>query len=167
MILPLPEKFDENEWLVIGVLMSGIVIYKLLPKRFPISLSILIMIFSATYARAFDHILASPLLDFYDVMDSPKFELFGVFTYIMYAPFGYLFVYIYDKFKIEDKYIVLYIFIWSFFGIGFEWLSSKCNIFTYKHWNLAYSFTIYLFVQYHTIVFFRYLKKKYKIVNQY
>lgn len=160
MILPFPEKFDENEWLLIGILIGGIFL-SFLPKRFPTSMTILLMIFSSFYARTFDNILAAPSLDLYDIMDSGKYEFFGVFTYFMYAPFAYIYLYIYDKLDIKGFNTALYIVGCSLFGIGFEWLATKFNIFTYKGWKLAYSFTVYLFVQYTTILFFNYIKKVY------
>lgn len=164
MILPMPEKFDVNEWFLIGILLGGIFL-RFLPKRFPTSMTILIMIFSSFYARTFDNILAAPFLDLYDIMDSDKYEFFGVFTYFMYAPFAYIFIYFYDKFNIKGRNIALYIFGSSLFGIGFEWIATQSNIFTYKDWKLAYSFTVYLLVQYTTILFFHYLKKVYKYTN--
>lgn len=160
-MLPFPERFDENEWFLI-VILAGSVLLLFLPKRFPTSMSILLMLFSSFYARTFDNILAAPFFDFYDIMDSDKFELFGVFTYFMYAPFAYLFLYFYDRFNIKGGNIALYILGSSLFGIGFEWITTKFNIITYKDWNLAYSFTVYLFVQYTTILFFHYVKKLYK-----
>ncbi|WP_442596565.1 hypothetical protein [Neobacillus sp. D3-1R] len=164
-ILPLPEKFDENEWMLIGTLIFGVLLYLFLPKRFPHSLSFLVMIFSSFYSRTFDHILASPFMDLYDVMDSPKYEFFGVLTYFMYAPFAYLFIYIYDRLNINGIYTALYILGFSLFGVGFEWIAYKLHIFTYKKWNLYYSFTVYLLVQYCTILFFQYVKKKYPLPN--
>jgi hypothetical protein len=162
VILPLPKKFDENEWMIIGILLAGLVLYKLLPKRFPLSLSLLLMVFASFYARTFDHILASPFLDFYDVMDSPKYELFGVFTYFMYAPFSYLFIYIYDRYQLQGMKVAIYIVVCSALGAGFEWITSKVHIFTYKEWKSVYSFTVYLLVQYTTILFFNYLKRVYQ-----
>jgi hypothetical protein len=161
MILPLPEKFDENEWLIIATLVGGIFLYKLLPKRFPTSMTLLIVLFSSFYARTLDHILASPLMDFYDVMDSPAYELFGVFSYFMYSPFAYLFIYLYDKFNIQGMKTALYVFGFSVVGIGYEWIAVKLGVFTYKEWEFAYSFTVYLFVQYTTILFFEYIKRNY------
>jgi hypothetical protein len=163
MILPFPEKFDENEWLIIATMVGGLLLYKLLPKRFPPSLAFLVMVFSSFFSRTVDHILASPFLDFYDVMDSPKYEFFGVFTYFMYAPFAYLFVYLYDKYKVHGMYATFYILGFSLVGIGFEWITTKLHIFNLKAWKLSYSYTVYLFAQYCTLLFFLYLKKIYRL----
>jgi apolipoprotein N-acyltransferase len=163
MILPFPEKFDENEWMLIVTIIGGVLLYKFLPKRFPHSMAFLIMVFSSFYSRTVDHVLASPFLDFYDVMDNPKYEFFGVFTYFMYAPFAYIFIYFFDKYNLKGMKAALYILGFSLFGTGFEWISTKLHIFTLKEWKTAYSFTVYLFVQYCTVLFFLYLKRIYRL----
>lgn len=161
-MLPLPEKFDANEWAIIAVFIGSFLLL-LLPKRFPVSMSFLLMIFSSFTARTLDHILAAPMLDLYDVMDTEKYELFGVLTYFLYAPFAYLFVYFHDALKIKHLRTVGYIFIWSLMALGVEWIATKMNVFTYKQWHLGYSFPVYLLIQYLTILFFRYLKKVYHL----
>lgn len=65
---------------------------------------ILIVLFSATIARIADHVLAGPPLDLYDLMDSGKFEMFDIFSYLLYGPFAYIYLYIYEKFKIKHIY---------------------------------------------------------------
>ncbi|MCA1032030.1 hypothetical protein LCL95_13425 [Bacillus timonensis] len=156
-MLPLPEKFDANEWMVISILVGSLLLFRL-PKRFPTSMVLVIIFFTSFTSRAVDHILASPSLDFYDIMDSGKFELFGIFTYFLYAPFGYLFIYFYDKYQLYGLKTVGYILGGSLFALGFEWVASKAHIFTYHDWEIAYSLTVYLVIQSVTLLFFNYLK---------
>lgn len=154
-----PRNFDQNEWFVIVSLIIFILIVRFLPKRFPTSITILIMAFSITIARAYDHLLSLPKLELYDVMDSPTFEIFDLFVYVLYAPIGYLFNYFLEKLNINGPWIALYIFFSSVCGTLFEWLCDYFNVFTYKGWHLSYSFTTYLITQGMTLIFFKYIYK--------
>ncbi|MBS4174369.1 hypothetical protein [Bacillus sp. FJAT-49736] len=146
-MLPFPRKFDENEWFVIIGIIVVYTIFFILPKRFPIGTTILIMMYGSTVARIFDHLLASPRVDLYNFMDTPNFDLFDLFLYFFYAPFSYFFIYFYVKFKVKGFGVLCYIMVCSLGGMMFEWLAIQCHVFTYRGWHLAYSFTIYLFIQ--------------------
>lgn len=159
-MISLPRKFDQNEWVVIACLIFLILILKILPKRFPLSITILILAFSIAVSRVVDHLIAGPSIDFYDVMDTGKYELFDFLCYIPYALFAYIFVYLYDKWNIKGIGIMLYILGFSLFGVAFEWLAATpyIHFFNYKKWNMLYSLGIYLFIQPCTLLFYRYIK---------
>jgi len=154
----LPKDFDQNEWFVILWLIITIFVVLILPKRFPRSIMTLIFIFSSTEARLFDHILSFPKLDLYDVMDGPTFELFDLLVYVLYAPFGYFFIYFYDRLDVRGCWIVFYIIICSIGGTVYEWIAEYFHVFTYKGWHTSYSFTIYLITQSTTLLFYKYIK---------
>ncbi|MFD2445394.1 hypothetical protein ACFSO7_15625 [Bacillus sp. CGMCC 1.16607] len=159
MIIPLPKSFDQNEWfLIISFLISIFPVF-VLPKRIPSTIMILMMIYAAVVARLFDHLLAGPPLDFYNLMDKGKFEAFDILTYLLYAPFSYFFVYFYEKWHIKGYKILLYIIASSIGGTAYEWLSHYFNVFNYKEWQLPYSLTVYLLVQPLTLLFYEYIKK--------
>lgn len=161
-MMPFPEKFDQNEWYVIIALLFSFVLIYLFPKRIPLSITILIMIFSLTIARIADHLLSSPNFDLYSMMDSGKYELFDLILYILYAPFGYFFVYIYEELNIKGYWTIIYIFLWSIFGSFFEWVSVTFEVFVYKDWELKYSFTVYVFTQALTLLLYAFLRKQHK-----
>jgi hypothetical protein len=161
-MMPFPEVFDQNEWFVLIVLFLSLVIVYLLPKRMPLSITVLIMIYSFTVARLSDHLLSSPKIDLYNIMDTEKYEFFDLILYLLYAPFGYFFVYIYEKIRVRGYWTVVYILLWSSFGSLFEWVSVYFNIFTYKEWELKYSFTVYVFTQTLTLLLFNYLRKQHQ-----
>ncbi|WP_462411585.1 hypothetical protein [Neobacillus sp. Marseille-QA0830] len=161
--MTLPQNFDQNEWFIILWLVISCTIVWFLPKRYPLSITILMMVYSATVARFSDHLLSIPQSDLYDVMDGPKFELFDLFSYALYAPFGYLFVYFFERLNIKGLWIAVYIVICSFGGTGFEWIAKYFNVFTYKGWLISYSFTVYLIVQTFTVLFYKYIKYVHKI----
>ncbi|MDL4843068.1 hypothetical protein [Aquibacillus rhizosphaerae] len=161
----LPENFDLNEsFILIGLIVLYSVVI-ILPKRFPLSITILLITFPAVIARLSDHILSGLLFDMYDVMDSGKFELFDLLTYIFYGPFAYLFIYVYDKFNISGYGTLLYVIVFTIFGTLFEGLNLLLEVFSYKSWHLSYSFTYYLTLQPITIWFYIFIKQTYKKVK--
>lgn len=164
--MKLPQNFDQNEWFLIVWLIISFAVVFLLPKRFPLSITILIMLLSSTVARLSDHLLSSPNLDLYDVMDAPTYEIFDLLSYVLYPPFAYLFVYIFDKLNIRGFWIVTYIVIGSLGGIMYEWLSAYFNVFNYKGWHLRYSFSVYLISQTFTLLFFRYIKRTHELQTE-
>jgi hypothetical protein len=157
-ILPLPKALDENEWFILLGLMITIPIIVLLPKRMPISLSIIMLMFGSIIARVLDHLLSSPTFNLYDVMDTGKYDFFDILTYLFYAPFSYFFVYFYERFHIRGFGVLFYIVACSIAGTLFEGISVYFNVFTYKGWGLIYSFSVYLVVQSLTILLYRYIK---------
>ncbi len=87
--MKLPNSFDINEWFVLICMFIAFSVLHLLPKRFPLSISILIMLYSSTTARFADHILAMPRIDLYDIMNSPYYDLFDIFTYVLIGLAGF------------------------------------------------------------------------------
>ncbi|MGB8957271.1 MAG: hypothetical protein WCC10_18005 [Tumebacillaceae bacterium] len=157
MIHP-PRHFDLNEWTVIGVTLPMTFLALCLRKRLPLSLSVIIVLFSITTARLCDHILAYPhLTDLYDIMDLNKLDWFDLMTYIMFAPGGYIFVYLYDRWKLRGLQVPLYILVWSLLATGIEWGLVRASVFVYKEWSIVYSFAVYMLVQPLTLWFFRFL----------
>jgi hypothetical protein len=160
--LPLPQQFDSNEWFVILSIVVSFSLLFLLPRRFPLSISILILSFSIFIARSVDEILAGPKVNFYDVIDSGKYELFDVISYAMYAPSAYFFIYFFDKFKFKGFYLFFYIVSFSLIGWGFEWVCEKFGVFTYIQWQLKYSLAVYLVVQPLTLLFYQLISQSHQ-----
>ncbi|MGZ4106173.1 MAG: hypothetical protein ACXVDE_02040 [Tumebacillaceae bacterium] len=162
MIYP-PHPFDLNEWIVICFLLSTGWIAWCLPHRFPPSLTLVILFFSVATSRVFDHILAGPVMgDLYDVQDLNKIEWADLLTYVMYAPSGYIFVYVYDKYNLRKLKTPLYVLCWAILSSGIEWLMHLGHVFTYKEWSIKYSFLVYLFVQPLTLWMFEFLKARHR-----
>ncbi|MCT8140187.1 hypothetical protein H1D32_22300 [Anaerobacillus sp. CMMVII] len=153
-LLPLPQKFDENEWFFIISLMIAIIAYWRLPKKFKPSITILLLIFGATVARVADKLLAAPKTNFYNVVDTGKYELFDVISYPLYSFSSYFFIYVYSHFQFRGIGLVLFIVFTSLAGTLYEYLGSLFHFFKYDEWHVFYSFSVYLFVQPLTILFF-------------
>ena len=132
-----------------------------LPKRFSLSTSILLCMFSFLTASLFDNSIGATHFDLYDILDGPKYTIMDLIAYFLYLPFGYLFYYFYDKYQISGYKTVGYIILWTIFSIVFEWVCVQFNVFTYKNgYHLIYSATIYLFVLTLYIPFTNYITKK-------
>lgn len=160
-VLPLPKSFDENEWFFLVLLILSIILYKIVPKRFSASTTILLLLLPITVSRLLDKFLSAPDKDWYDVFDSPAFEFFDLVAYTMYAPFGYFYIYLYDYWKLKGIKLVLYILGWGLFAIGFEWLSHQFHLYKYKDFTFTLGFGFYIpsliltILFYHLILFLR------------
>ena len=159
-IFPLPKVFYANEWFVIVTFILSSCAVLLVRREFPTSILILIYMYSIIMARTADNLLAGSELDLYDIMDTDKYELFDVFTYILYGPFGVFFIYFYRRWHVKGLFTLLYILTWSLIAIGYEQISVYFNIFTFKEWNQFYSFLVYLFVQSLLLLFYHLLITK-------
>ncbi|MDC3414997.1 hypothetical protein NC797_15270 [Aquibacillus sp. 3ASR75-11] len=157
----LPVQFDQNEWFLIVMIILSYTVVFLMPKRIPWSQFILVMLLSVMIARLSDHLLASPSVDLYDINDTGKYDLFDFVTYLLYAPFSYLFIYFYDRFNIRGIGIVLYIVVCSFLGMLFEMTNALFEVFHYKGWSAVYSFSVYLVSQSITLLLFSYIRTAY------
>ncbi|ARU60730.1 hypothetical protein CBW65_06240 [Tumebacillus avium] len=163
-MISLPQDFDLNEWAVIGFLLLTAWIAWRLPKRFPLSLTIPLLLFSLATARTFDHLLAGPFLhDLYDIMDWNKLDAGDLMTYAMYTPTAYIFVYFYDRWAVKGLWVPAYILGWSLLSAGIEWLLHLANVFQYKEWEIGYSFAVYIFVQPLTLWLFHVLQNEKRV----
>ncbi|MFC5449740.1 hypothetical protein [Paenibacillus aestuarii] len=137
--------FNANEWFVIGIIVLGLVPIWLFPRPFSPSQITFNMLIGITFALIFDHTIAVPPFDLYDTGNQSKFELFDLFSYIMYGPYGYWFIYWYERARMYEFMTIVYILVWAGMAIGLEWMGVKTGEFHYKHgYQLMYSCPIYL-----------------------
>ncbi|MEH7418139.1 hypothetical protein V7266_22995 [Neobacillus drentensis] len=161
-MLLLPDKFDENEWFII---ISLIVTYWLivkLPKRFPLTITLLILFFGMAYVQVIDHILAGSSFNTYDINDYGKFEWFDWIGWFIYPPFGYFFIYFFDKWSIRGIRLFGYIMGWSVIAMIVEWISLEFNMFKYYSWKFAYSYPVYLLTLCIYLLFFLYVNSTFQ-----
>lgn len=151
--------FDKNDWFLITALIVSYGVMLLLPKKFPLSISILLNLFGIAVASLFDNSIGYRPFDFYDIMDGPGYTFMDLLVYFLYAPFGYFFMYGYSWLHIKKMGTVFYILLFAAASVGFEWLCIRFQVFRYKHgYSIVYSYTIYLFVQASLLMFYGYLK---------
>lgn len=153
-----PGKFDINEWFIIIMILVNVIIMLRLPQRLPSTIMLLIMMIGLASAKTLDHIFGTPPLDFFDVNDSPKYELFDLLIYFLYSPFAYYLVYFYDKWHLKGFAAWLYVLAWSVFAIGLDWTCVQLHVYLYKKWTLLYSLPVYLITIGMTLGFFHLLK---------
>jgi hypothetical protein len=140
--------FNGNEWFVIGVTVICSAAIWLFPRRFSPTQTTFNLLIGIVFGLIFDHTIAVPPFDLYDVGDQSYYQLFDMFTYVMYAPFGYWFIYWYERLRIYGILTIAYILVWTGLSIGMEWLSVKVGVFHYKDgYRLFYSIPIYLILQ--------------------
>ncbi|ACS98883.1 hypothetical protein [Paenibacillus sp. JDR-2] len=141
------QQFNSNELYVISLMTVGFTFYRLLPRTPSPLQTCFNMLISVTLGLMFDHTIAIPPFDFYDVGDRSSYEFFDFISYLMYAPFGYLYIYGFERFRISGIITIGYILVWAAIAILFEWLGVKFGVFHYKHgYCILYSIPIYLVV---------------------
>ncbi len=159
-------QFNQNELFILAILFITITVIFLLPKRFPLSLSIMYFLVGVFLGTLFDHTISIEPFDYYDVNDSSNFELFDFISYIMYGPFTYLIIYFYDKLKIKGYMNIIYIIFFTCFGIVMEWICVKMGIFHYKNgYQIFFSIPIYLFVNSLYLIYYHLTKKYLQVKN--
>jgi len=138
-------KFNSNEWFVITSLIIGIILVWKLPKRFSIKESLVYLIYFVFVGMIFDHTIAIEPFDYYDVNDSSAYQLMDFLSYLTFGPFGYLYIYFYDFFKMKNRYNTFYIFLWTMSALLMEYVAHALGVYHYKNgYEIYYSFPIYL-----------------------
>ncbi|RIX60083.1 hypothetical protein D3P08_00370 [Paenibacillus nanensis] len=141
-------QFNGNELFVLGLIIAGFSMIWLLPKTFSPLQTIFNLMIGVTFGLIFDHTLHVPPFDLYDTGDSSKYEWFDILSYLMYSPFGYLFIYGVERLRINGITVIGYIALWTCFSILVEWLGEEVGLFHYKNgYKLLYSIPIYLVLQ--------------------
>lgn len=155
-IIHYDNSFNVNEWSIVISLFVGTLLVLMLPKRFTKKNTCVYLMFGVFFGFLFDHTLAILPVSYYVINDNSTFELMDFLSHVMYAPFSYLFFYLYDLFSIKPRFSMLYILVWVFVSVGIERLSVIAGIFHYRHgYSIYYSFVIYLLVQSIWVLFYR------------
>jgi hypothetical protein len=156
-IMPFTEKaFDFNDYFIIASILVLYAIMYFLPKRLPVSTTVLLMLFATAVPMVLDNAIGSHTIDLYDIMDGPAYSVMDYTVYLLYAPFAYFFIYLYVLFRVKGFGNAFYIMIFSLFGIAFEWVCLQAGVFHYKDaYNTYYSFPIYLMTQTGFLMFYK------------
>jgi hypothetical protein len=140
-------QFNGNEWLVVAFIVIGFAMIQLFPRTFSPTQTAFNLLFGIVTGLIFDHTIAVPPFDLYDLGDQSKYQLFDIFSYVMYAPFGYWFIYIYERLCISGFFTIWYSLAWCGLGMGIEFICVMMEVFHYKNgYQFVYSFPIYLLV---------------------
>jgi multidrug transporter EmrE-like cation transporter len=140
--------FNANEWYAIIMILAGGAVILVLPKRFTPAQTAFNLMIGVVFGLMFDHTIAVPPFDLYDVGDEAEYQVFDMFSYAMYMPSGYLFIYFWDRWGLRGFKMPVYIAIWAGAGTLVEWIGVLVGVFHYKNgYQLAYSVPIYLIVE--------------------
>ncbi len=155
------EQFDRNEWFVIGMTVVAYAAIWLLPRKISAAYLILGLVWGFASATLFDFTIGGGLMDFYRVNDSDRYEITDLLTYIMFAPFGYLMVNMYELLRIEKRAaLTLYILGWTIVGVAAQWVAAWMQMTTYQRgYRFEYNIAVFLLIQTVTICFYRYAKQ--------
>lgn len=150
------EKFNANEWFSIILLVVGFILVWRFKKRFSTKEVIFYMVYSYYMGMLFDHTIGIGPFDYYDVNDTSLYEFYDFLTYLMYAPYSYVFVYIYDYFKIKSSHAPVYILFWALGSTLLELIGDILGVYHYKNgYEIYYSFPIYLLILTPPICFYK------------
>lgn len=151
--------FNANEWFIVISLFVGALVVFLLPRRFSEKNTCVFLMCGVFFGFIFDHTLSVLPVSYYVINDRSSFELMDFLSHVMYAPYSYLFFYLFDYFSIIPRYSLLYILVWSLLSVGIERLCEFIGIFHYQYgYNTYYSFVIYLLVLSIWVLFYRVIK---------
>jgi len=155
------ERFDENEWFTLIMIVLSYGAVRLLPKRVPTSWLILAFVWAIASASVFDFTIGGGLLDYYKINDTNRYELMDAFTYVMFAPFGYFFIYGYELLRITRRTMLFYIAGWAIVGMLFQWMNGIFGVTHYMHgYRLSYNLVAFLTTQTVTGLFYAYMRER-------
>lgn len=153
----LAEILKLNEWFVLIVSIAGYFVTALIPRKFTCPQRVTMFLIGFYFVILFDHTLAKPPLNYYDVMDSGDFTIWDFLTYIMYAPFTYIFLYGLTMIRRTRFRIFAYLVGWAVVAIlseGAAWLAGVYHY--HKGYSLMQSLPVYLIVLSLTLLYYRY-----------
>ncbi|HZH57993.1 MAG TPA: hypothetical protein VEY70_00060 [Metabacillus sp.] len=142
------DNFSLNEISLIIFNVIGYSFMYFLPKKLTREVTCLSVLAGLSTGMLFDFTIGGGILDFYRQNDTNQYELFDVFYYLLFGPFGYFFMYFYNVLRVNKVTFIYYITAWSIIGITVQWLFTQLNILTYQNnYQLSYSFPIFLLIQ--------------------
>ncbi|REE68804.1 hypothetical protein A8990_13670 [Paenibacillus taihuensis] len=155
----LEELVSRNDLFLIACLIVTYIFAWKKPRPFPLSIIILMMLFSLDLAKGLDNTIGLEPFSFYNTNVSPKFDVADALTWLLYPMVGYMFTYYFSRFRIHGTMIMIYILVCSCLAIVFEVICVYFDVFTYLKWKLYYSFCVYLTVQTMYVLMFTNLKR--------
>jgi len=162
------ESFDKNEVFLLILNITAYLVVFLLPKKLTLQMKIFSLLWGFSLGTLFDFTIGGGLVDYYKVNDLNNYEVTDIFYYLLFAPFGYLFFYFYEVFRITKRTFIVYVLTWSLIGVAALWLLTLMDIITFqKGFKLSYSFPVFLVTQTISGIYFLLVKVREQIfINQ-
>ncbi|MGJ7922091.1 hypothetical protein [Neobacillus sp. LXY-4] len=156
------DSFDKNEIAIMVMNGFAYIPIFLLRKKLPADITVVALVWGFTIGILFDFTIGGGLMDFYRLNDSNRYELFDLAYHFLFAPFGFMFIYLYEKLTITKKTLIIYVIAWAFIGIGAQWAFTKLDILHFQNgYKLSYSFPVFLVIQTITGLYYRLIKSRY------
>ena len=153
--------FGSNDYWLLALIIITWGVFFCLPKIFSSQFTIFIFVYSLTIPSIMDNSFGVVPFNYYDIMDGPKYTGMDLVVYLLYPPYGYLFLFFYKKFCIDDKHFVFFISIAAIASFCFEWVNHKMGVFHYKNgYQIIYSPSFYLISQTLLILYYRLVELK-------
>ncbi|UIR28625.1 hypothetical protein LZP85_11525 [Priestia flexa] len=153
-------EWSKNEVILLCMIGLAIVIALLLPRKLTKEIAILSWLWGLASGLVFDFTIGGGIIDFYTVNDSPHYELFDGLYYVLFAPFGYFFIYFYEALHISKYTFIYYILTWTLIGMGMNWVFITSDIIAFQNeFTIIYSFSVFLLIQTITALAYEQLKK--------
>ncbi|WP_134686409.1 hypothetical protein [Brevibacillus migulae] len=143
-----PVVFDKNEWAVIVIffLTEGTATYLHTKHRvMRTAEGLALILFNVYFTSLLEFILATKPVDLYDTIDRNYGELFDLpLEMVTYPVTMYIFMHVFLAWSLKKRHIVL---LGAALLLILEWITMHFfSLFTYKGWNLMYSYFFYMFV---------------------
>lgn len=152
--------FDINEWLVIILLITLLILIFVTPKIFTKLESLAYFLYGIYIGMFFDHTISIEPWNLYNVNDSSAYQVIDFISYVMYGPFSYFFIYIYVKLQIKKFHNITYVIIWTVGSYLMDKIFIVAGVFHYTGFKPYWSLPIYLTVQTLLIMVYHILNKE-------
>lgn len=138
--------FDGNEWFMVLTSAAAFIAILAVRKHFrPVTLMI-IWLFGIVYVETIDYALGGTPFKLYYCADNFTYEPAAAVIHVfLYPSFMFVFLYGYDKLKLQGSgsKLVAYYILWTIIAVTFEWVNLLTGVFTYTGWKLYYSIPTY------------------------
>ncbi|BBN98839.1 hypothetical protein [Sporolactobacillus terrae] len=132
-----------------------------LPQRFTKRQIITMLLISSYWSCFFDTTLCVNPFDYYDINDTPFFDLWDLFSFVMFGPYTYLLIYAYTEIPKNRTTYFFFIIVWTLIAIASEALAWHANVYQYKNgYQMFYSLPIYLIVISITLMYHTFFVRK-------
>lgn len=154
-------KLGLNVYFILSLNVINLIIFFKIPKKFPVSITILILLFGLAMAKTANFILGIPPYNLYEINNlTDELDLIDLFLTAIYPPFSYYFLYIYKVCNFRRVALFVYIVIVAVLSVGFEYVAVLADVFQYNGWKLLYSFPVYLISLISALLFYRLIAAK-------
>lgn len=161
------ESFDKNEISILIMFVIAYAVIFLLPRKFTAEITLLFLLFGFTIGVLHEFTIGGGLIDFYRLNDSNRYEIFDVIYHLLFAPFGYLFIYFYEVFRIHKITFIWYIIAWALIGVGMQSIFIWMNIIHFQNgYELPFSFPVFLITQTITALYYEIVSSRFQVLKE-